>query len=219
MLEPPQTLPAEAARELEEERIGARRGSARLGIYSALIAFALLSFTMVMGVRDWRLLGLAYVVIGLAAAAGLLAVTGRPVGRQRYLVLICWTALLLILTRLFGPLIMVPSIAAGVMVPMVLNATDRSVYVVLIGSGVLVVVLALELAGVIPSSYLFAAGLMCVQPQLAELPRFPTLALLTLSQLGAILIMLRMVVQIRDRHLNAEKRLRLHDWYLKRLMR
>jgi serine/threonine-protein kinase len=219
LLEPPARLPPEAEREIEAVRVEMRRGSVKLGLVSTVIACVLLAFTMTMEIRQWQLLGLAYIVTSLAAIAGFLALRFGPTGSHRYLAVSCWTALLFILTRLFGPLIMIPSIATGVMVPMVLNATDRSRFVVALPLGVMLVTLFLEAAGVMPQSYRFTGDMMCILPQLTSFPPASTLALLTLSQLSPIAMTLLMVVRIRDRQLSAEKHLRLHAWYLRHLVR
>src|SRR5688572_668893 len=133
LLEPPRSLPREAARELEEDWIGARRVSSKIAVLGAATTAMLLSFGIMMGVRDWRLLGLAFLLASLGGGLGVLGATGRPRGPRKYVVLSCWLGLLLILTRLFGPLVMVPTIAAGVLVPFLLNAYEGSRSIVIAG--------------------------------------------------------------------------------------
>jgi hypothetical protein len=86
-------------------------------------------------------------------------------------------------------------------------------------SGVLIMLapLGLELAGVVPSSYVFEDGKLIVLPQMTELPEVATYAYAALANVGAGLAPALFVARLRSELTSAQRRELLRAWQLRRL--
>ncbi len=123
------------------------------------------------------------------------------------------------LSRLFGPLLVGPGIAATVGAPFAVHDDRRErlgVHVPMVLAAVLGP-FALELAGVLPPSYRFEAGRLVVLPNLADFPPALTLGALVLFAIITTLVPMLMLGAVGEALRAARRRLLLHRWQLKHL--
>ena len=115
----------------------------------------------------------------------------------------------------FGPFVLVPAAIAVNSTAFAFFVAKRTRMIVLIMGclGVLVPVL-FELFGPSPS-YVFSAGGFFVEPRALLLPRGPTFLLLTAASLASIVLGCVIVGILRDRVLEAERRMMLYTWHLR----
>ena len=87
------------------------------------------------------------------------------------------------------------------------------------GFGAIVVVpLALELAGVIAPSYRFDGGVMVLVPRMVHHPEAPTLLALVLGSMATIVTLAFAITRMRGMLSDAELRLQLQAWQLRQLV-
>jgi len=75
----------------------------------------------------------------------------------------------------------------------------------------------LELAGILPVSYLFANNQIVVVPQLHDLPRTGSIVLLLGAGIGSLIVPSLFVARLRQALTEAQLRLHLQAWHFKRL--
>jgi serine/threonine-protein kinase len=87
--------------------------------------------------------------------------------------------------------------------------------VAVVASLAFAVPMGLELVGVLSPTLAFEDGNVVVMSRALEMPRLPTLALVSVGSLAAILISVFVVGHIRDRLTEAERRMYLYTWHLR----
>ena len=119
---------------------------------------------------------------------------------------------------MFGPLILMPTICVTLAILMQAHP-DRVMRTVGTTAGAVTIVapLALELLGILPSSYLFEGGKLVTLPQLNELPELPTYAFLAVANLGAALAPALFVSRLRAELERSQERELVRAWRFRRL--
>jgi serine/threonine-protein kinase len=122
------------------------------------------------------------------------------------------------LSRLFGPLILMPTMI-GTWAIVVQAHPDRRmrVFVLVCGAIALTLPMALELLGVVPASYAFEGGRMAVLPQMHELPRGPTLGFLFVANAAMVVMPAIYVGQLRAQLAAAQQQQLVQAWHFRRL--
>src|SRR5262249_30576759 len=97
---------------------------------------------------------------------------------------------------------------------------DRARRTLAIAAGVLAIVvpLALQLLGVIPTSYAFTSHEMVIRPLLVDLPPGLTTIILLLANVTPIVVVSFAVGQLRDALSYAEERIHTQAWQLRQLL-
>jgi serine/threonine-protein kinase len=174
-----------------------------------------------MGARDWT--------VGLVTAASLLASAllafvlwrkGRTDVASGFGLLALSSVALGLVSSLFGPFILVPSLVATNTMFFAMHA-DRRLRRVIAAVGVAAVALpfALDLAGLVPAAYSFTSdGTMVVHPRMAYLPGARTLVVLLASSIALVVTPTVLVGRIRDALSAAERRLFAHAWHLRQMV-
>jgi eukaryotic-like serine/threonine-protein kinase len=220
LLEPPSVPPPEAEEMLleaqrEEERIAARGGV--IG-FSAWLMF--IPGILALGVRDWWMTGLLFAV---AVAALVVSWIGGRSRRPEHVTRPGAFALgmigLVLVGRLFGPLVLVPGLAATTAASFCMQVTGvRRLGYLAAAAAVVVVPLALELLGILPPSYRFEGGHVILDPHLTSLPQTATLVFLVTATVAAIVVPPLLLSRTRDSLRRAERDLSIHTWQMEQLL-
>ena len=75
----------------------------------------------------------------------------------------------------------------------------------------------LELVGVLPASYVFEAGRMVIVPQMHELPRVTSTALLVTANLALTIVPCIFIGKLRASLTAAQRQVHVHLWHFRRL--
>ncbi len=200
LLSPPSETPPEVLELLADKRQADNRRHARLGAAgygSWLIAFPLFLW---MGVIDWTLgvaMGLA---VATCAAASVVGARRRRIGTG---LLVAGTLInavtLFLLTRLLGPLILVPTLAVSTSLAFTLYGRRVAAIMGPVTSVIAIVAaVACEASGLIPSSYRYVDGELRVISEVLMLRPVATTVTLTALVCAAILVAAWFVAQVRS---------------------
>jgi len=219
MMTVPDEVPPEARAELEAERARARRGAARAGAqrYLSWGAFATLVFWM--GVRDWPLTILILTFMGGSSAWAFWMTRRAHAGSGSMLMLLATSSITVALSSaLFGPFMIVPSLAAtnAMYFAMTMEARHRP-WAIFAGIAAIAVPFGLEATHVAAAAHDIGSSLgsFRVIANTAYFPAVPTQAMLVLSAVGSAIIPVTMVGRMRDALTRAEQRLFLQAWQLR----
>ena len=219
---PPVALPDEELSSGEDDserrRLAATDINGWLQVGLTLITLGMVS---IMGIRSWTGLSV-YVLLGaLAAAVSFLVGQGQLQGRKGLYASLVSTSLFLgAMSVMFGPLFLVPGLAAANVMAFSLHVTDRrdrAVIIVILTLAVLLP-LALETVGWLPRSFSFRDGVMIIVPRMHELPLRTTLAYLCLVSIAHILAVSVLIGRFRDALQQADRKLRVTTWQFERLI-
>jgi serine/threonine-protein kinase len=222
LLNPPKVLPRSAAAERKTIDRSTRAMAARngaVGIFTFLLFVPMVLWT---GVHD-RLLAAATLIVLLVlvtvGAFGAYRVpTTGPSEIGRALMFFSAMTFFAMLSRLFGPLVMVPGLVAGVLAPLMINFRGGTALNMFIWGQIAIFgPFILELAGVLPKSYEFINGAMVIKPQLATLSETPVLIGLALLAFGTIAIPTIILRRVRGVLDEAEAQLAMKSWYVRSL--
>jgi tRNA A-37 threonylcarbamoyl transferase component Bud32 len=216
----PDTLPIEAAAELDAAHLASQRVSARTLGYAYLTWLLYSPLVLWMGLRNGTLGAVCDVLwIGAAAASFFAARTPVHMKRATDVVLVLSTAALACSAGLFGPFTLLPGVAAVNTISFVM-AADRSRRVPSIVMGCLAIALpfALSSVGIIPAQTVFRDGAIVLLPQIHAFPETPTLVFLLLTNLAVVVTASIFVARFRDALVLAERRLYFQSWQLRQLV-
>ncbi|HZO14620.1 MAG TPA: hypothetical protein VFB62_15210, partial [Polyangiaceae bacterium] len=219
LVEPPARMPAQAERDLERatrehDRVAAK-GAITPYLGSALLYAVLIAW---MGLRDvWW----AAVTLGGFAIAALLSWLDSKDTGTRYEIAVLAASFVGILgmSRMFGPFVLVPTFALGNTLGFALTPRKkRRIAFIAVGCLSFVLPALLERFGVLGTSYRIGDGVVTVLPQMHDFPPVASavslIVITVVSMIGAALF----VGETRDALAEAERRLHLHAWQLKRMV-
>ncbi|MBI4953344.1 MAG: serine/threonine protein kinase [Myxococcales bacterium] len=222
LTESPREIPEEVRARARAEDGRTLQMGARLSAVTPLLYLLMLPIVYALGVRSAWLVGAAVVAIAGAALAGYLVSSRASAtlrGRGEWAIVVLRAGILFALSRMFGPLVLVPTLAAAFGVAMQVHPerAGRHVgaWVACLSVGVPTL---LEWAGVLPASYAFGDGRMSIVPQMHELPALPTEVLLLVASIATIATACVFVGRIRRALSEAQLRLQLNAWHLARLL-
>jgi serine/threonine-protein kinase len=218
VMTPQRELPEEVKLELEgvqreQVRVGGRTGT--LAYLSFLLYLPLLFW---MGIRSphWVVL---LVGLALAAAATSLVVSRMPKAKSSIGVLWVSTLAIASLAGVFGPFVLVPSVAAAnVLAFYVTNPRSERRKIVAIGSLSVLLPLVLEWLGVLPPAYRFTPEGLLIVPRAAWMPELATTVFLAVSSLAILATASLAIAPFRDEFDEAQRRIRLLSWHLRHLL-
>ncbi len=219
MAAPPRTTPPEVRARIDAQQEEVVHAGVRYSVFGALSWYLFLPLILLLGVRRVDYVLYIAVPIGLTAVLGVVAMRRRPA--RRSIMCAALVAILLAtaaLSRLLGPLILVPTILTAWTIVMQTNP-DRFMrrFSLVAGLILLVAPLALELAGIVPSSHTFEDGKLITLPQMTELPRLGTFAFVALANVGIALAPAIFVARLRAELSRAQERELVSAWQFRRL--
>ncbi len=217
---PPKTTPLEVTEKIKETERASRKSGMLVG--ACLFFFGSvatwLPFAMAMGVRNWPIAigtDLAWTVVSGAC----LYFYFKPADTRLPVVAILAAIATAMTSMLFGPLIVVPAVAAAGTVCYVISG-QREHRKIAVAAGVLSIVVpyALELLGVLPPSLRVEDGLVTVLPRVFAFHPLWTPVFLVVSQVSIIVIASIFVRRYREAFVRAEERMHLTAWQLRQLV-
>ncbi len=217
--EPPRAAPPEVREGIERSDQAVIREGARLGVYTLLSWFAFVPLAYALGVIQPRLLVWAIVPMLAATLLNLFAARMPTMPRSvQYASFLLTCAGFVGASRLFGPLVLVPTMAATYAVTVQTHPfrSMRRAVVVLCCATILVPV-AFEALGVLPASYVFEAGRLSIVPHVHAFPRVGTLAFLVTACVAMTIVPSMFVGRMRRALSEAEERLHVQAWHFRRL--
>ncbi len=216
---PPARVPEEVHDQLEQGRVASERTAARGGMlaYVAWLPFA--GVTLLMGVRSWGLLTAMLLLIATGILVSYFGSRAKKTDGYATGSLIISTVTLVILSRLLGPVVLIPGLAGANALSFTQHATGlRRMAYVAIAAMAVVVPLLLEASGVWAPSYRFTDEGMLVVPHLASLPMMATLALLVLASITTIVLPALLMREARDSVEESRQQLAVQAWQLRQLV-
>ncbi|MBX7080926.1 MAG: serine/threonine protein kinase [Nannocystaceae bacterium] len=219
LLEPPREVPTEVQASLQRLDAAQARRQAQVGVYAGLGWFGFLTSMALMGVRD----GTAAIVLLAAMAATLVRAINHARDDRRAVHGIAVTVaficiILAITTRWFGPFVLVPGVAAGVLSTFALHPGVQRRWLLVLGLSCFTLPYLAELAGLLPRSYEFTGDTWITRASLTSLPPIASATVLWIGSAAGVVIQVLSITTIRDSLAAAQRRLALQAWQLDQLV-
>lgn len=219
MVHPPRKTPPDAAAAMELSRLALMRVTARIGAFAFGSWFAWLPLLAWMGLRSPLTVGFISAAFGGAEVLCLIEAreSAKPKDSMSAGIVVLGCVGLAALTRLFGPLILIPTAAFGFAITFGLNHFRPRLGVIAFVASLAVVVVptALEYAGVLPPSYAFENGRMQVLPQVTSFPAEATLLMLCVANALLISAIWWLTRRVQRALADAETRVAIQSWHLR----
>jgi hypothetical protein len=221
LAEPPNDLPEQERLEvLESSQLTGRITMSVNGWYhlSFLITTPLVLW---MGVRSWIALTLYALISSATAATAFLTARGfLPPSYRLFVNVISGTLAVGFMSTMFGPLFLIPGIAAMSTMAASFNTPTRGARALVISIGVLAVLVPMMLEGVglLPPSYEFRDGVLVILPRMHEFPKTATIVFLSYIGLGHIISISLIMGRLHEARMAALNKLHVHTWQLKQLV-
>jgi serine/threonine-protein kinase len=218
---PPGELPEEERLAVAEEEEDSGRFTANMSGWYHLTFLITTGLVFAMGVKSWVALGLYAVVSAATAAIGFFSARGLVSPSYRLFAnVICGTLAIGFMSTMFGPLFLIPGLAAMSTMAASFNTPTRGARALVISIGVLAVVvpLALEQVGLLPPSYEFRDGYMLVLPRMHFFSPGATLLFLCYVGLGHIVSISVLMGRLNEARLAAIEKAHKQTWQLKQLV-
>jgi serine/threonine-protein kinase len=219
LLREPKGDPPEVQRAAAETDAEMRRNAVNFLFWRSLLWTACVPLTLWVGYTR-------PVIAGIAAAAILVTMLALAVLRRRPAIsdatglglLGVTTMLFGSMSVLFGPFILVPSLAATNSIFFVLHSRPgQRLVIILAGVAAVMLPFVAEWIGIVPPSYVFEAGGMLVQPRVMAIDETRTTALLALLHVVLAIAPTVIALRVRDELLAAQRKLSLSSWRLGQL--
>lgn len=221
LVKPPRQLPRGAQAELAKLEVKLWRQAALVGTAVASVCFGALPLMLWMGVREWPLFIAAWLLVGCTVALCCYRAFSKERTSQSLELFMFLLATLsaVIQGSEFGPLLVAPMWIALFTAGLVIVGPRRHTALkTAVALAALVLPFLLEILGIVPSSYEFSAGRMCVLPRMLALPQWGTYAYLLGNNVGSLLISVVCVAHFR-KHLEAtQEAIQVHAWHLGQLV-
>ncbi len=221
LAEPPRELPEEEREEEYSQGESRRLEAANMHGWLQLSFLITAGFALWMEVHSWLALAI-YVVFSAAATAVFFLGARQRLPRRTALLggALASSASIAAMCTMFGPLFLIPGLAAANTMVNSLHLRKRRTRVLVVSMGLLAVAgpLLLEGFGVLPPSYEFRDGAMVILPRMHHFPPAATLAFLCYIGLGHIAALSVFIGRFRDALQQAEQRLRTTTWQFEQLI-
>jgi len=216
--EPPQVLPAEVGEEIDRGVENEGKFAFRLGAIAYLLFAVIATVTLLQGLRSW--IGLALVVTSVGAA-GLwclrIARTFRPT--EGLFVFGLSSAAIMLATGFYGPLVMVPVLAAANVIAFNLAIVRRyRPHVFAIGCLVFLLPAIGEWIGIVDPFYIVEHGRIVIQPWFIEFDETMVRIALVLVNISAIVVPTVVVWKLADIKDDLRRKYVLQSWQLRQLV-
>lgn len=221
MIEPVGEPPPEFLEHLQKQRDDLNMLKAKNGAWAVTgLGLVLGAGMLSLGVRDWSTFTLIVAPLLGVALSNLVALRlQRPPKLLGFVPMVGVLLATLGISRLFGSLILLPSVLVLAVAAFALNPgkTARRVFT-LFALALLIGPVVLEFAGVLEPAYSFVGGLMRVHPGATDLPQIPVLALLLGGNAAALIAALRLMGDVGDTLDSANTNLQLFSWRLQSML-
>jgi serine/threonine-protein kinase len=218
---PPGELPEEERVEVALEEQDAARFTANMSGWYHLSFLITTGLVLAMGVKSWVALGLYALVSAATAAIGFFSARGLVSQNYRLFAnIISGTLAIGFMSTMFGPLFLIPGLAAMSTMAASFNTPTRGARALVISIGVLAVVvpLGLEMMGLLPPSYEFRDGYMLVLPRMHYFSPTATMLFLCYVGLGHIVSISVLMGRLNEARVAAIEKAHKQTWQLKQLV-
>jgi eukaryotic-like serine/threonine-protein kinase len=219
MATPPRTPPPEVEREVAASEQRVIRAGARDSFIATLAWFLIAPLLFAIGVVNVRLVIYTLVPVAAAVVLSVIALRRTFIGHAiQYGVIAATLVAMMVASRVFGPLVLGPTLIATYTLTIQIHPsrTMRRVVVVL-AIVAMALPMVLELAGVLPSSYEFVDGRFEIVPQMLAFPKAGSIALLIGGSAVSMLLPAMFLGRVCAALSEAESRLLVQAWHLRRL--
>ncbi len=217
LTEAPTDVPREAAEALEAASQDSKATAMRMGSVRYLTWLAVTPLLLWMGVRSWPAALVAIALVGASSAMARILSAKRAVATGPVLALLALSTSAVAWMSVFvSPFIVVPTLTAtnAMLFTLFTDRAQRRLVVIASALAVLAPVV-MELAGIVPRSFVFREGALVLLPRAVEFAPTPTLAFLVLVGLAMVLTPTVVTGRIRDQLSEAEQKLFLQAWQLR----
>jgi eukaryotic-like serine/threonine-protein kinase len=220
MLEPPKEQPEALRAQIADSEIAAQKRQAKTAMGSLSAVAVFLGLCAVSGVYNWLLLGamVAYTIglIGLAYTVSRRAMTVNGI----FVVGMSNALLAAVMSRLFGSLLVVPSITCIMALslmsyPQNINRAPRFI-LLLVASWMTPV--ALEWAGVLEPTWRIVDGAIISTSSLVKIGGTSTVALMIFAHVMAITVFVLFANKVAVARRDAQRQVEIQAWHLKQLL-
>jgi len=218
MLEPPRELPPELVErlaELDRESIARQTGFAARAMVAYFLFIPLVVWA---GVRDWGLFAAVYGIISISIA-------GAIIMSRRRIASITWalvgnSAIMILLTRVFSPIVIVPGLAGGIAVAMIAFPTliNRQWAVITAALTGFLLPMGLEAAGLWPRTWGFEDGRLVITANAVNMNGLPAGLLIVFANTAMVVVMSLLVRSLAAIQRAGQRELEIHAWHLSRLL-
>jgi serine/threonine-protein kinase len=221
MLEPPRETPREVREAMAADDIREAKGVARAGVWAVIGSLLFVPLLYWISPRDnvyIPALAGFLVLDGLVAAHAIRSKLPKP-----GLVVIANTIVVVVVARMFSPILIAPGVAASLGMAMVLTPRfswlGSPVTIAALMVGAVTVPLMLEqVAAISTTMSVSPAGVLFAAPALSGMHEGPTIAVGALYAIALITASTFAGHQMRQRALGAQKHLHLQAWQLRQLV-
>jgi serine/threonine protein kinase len=218
---PPRVPSPEVERELEAATAALYRGVTRGGSLLNLTWFAYLPLAFAVGLRNMALYAVVSAFFACSAFFGFQESRNPPIGgRPRLLSMILVGLPLASLATVWSPLVLVPPLAIIFAAGMIIVGRSSS-WPAREAAGacaIVVVPVALSLAGLIPPFLAFERGRLLILPMMVALPSTLTVMVSTVSFVLIVSSVFWWSVHLRTALSKAESTVQLYAWHLRQLL-
>jgi serine/threonine-protein kinase len=221
MLEPPDELPPEVTAELREHDRASSLRQGRLAI-RALASYGLfIPFLFWMHISGWTWVVLTYAVVALAIGqAWLTTRKGDPLTAGRATTIVGVNVVIVaLMSRMFGPYVLAPALAAGVLGGMAGFPPLLKRYNLVYAAFALAFVapIALEHAGVWSQTTYWDSGVLAIRSAVVDISWRTEIMLVTIM-LTLLYVAGRFAHQLAVGNHAAQEQLQVHAWHLRQLV-
>jgi hypothetical protein len=174
-----------------------------------------------MGVHSWVALGLYTAIsVGAAVVAFMTARGFLAPGYRLFANVIAGTLAVGMMSTMFGPLFLIPGLAAMSTMAASANTNTRGARALVISIGVLAVLvpMMLEGLGLLPPSYEFRDNMLVILPRMHHFSKTATIVFLSYIGLGHIISISLIMGRMHESRVAAMQKLHVHTWQLKQLV-
>jgi hypothetical protein len=221
LAEPPDELPESERLEVFETNQDSDRITMNMSGYIHLSFVITTALVLWMGVKSWVALTLYCIVAAFASATAFMTARGWLSPNYRLFAnVISGTLSVGLMSMMFGPLFLIPGLAAMATMAASFNTPTRGARALVISIGVLAVLVPMMLEGIglLPPSYEFRDGVLVILPRMHEFPRTATIVFLSYIGLGHIISISMIMGRMHEARVAALHRLHMHTWQLKQLV-
>ncbi len=221
LLEPSEDLPESAEEELQTQYDAVQARSLRIGIFIYPLWLLLVPAIVHAGLRDPVPLGVfAFFTVATTAAVWHVYRRRRASPMAGLLILALSSVALGALTMLFGPLALVPgwSAANGTIYLLHLKKIHHRLAAGALTLGAVLVPFLLELAGVLPPSFVFEEGRLVLLPRLMNFATGPTMLVFLSLALLQVIVPAMLAARTGVEGRKAERVAFLQTWNLRRFL-
>jgi len=210
--------PAEAEAELAREVDRLRARGARLAMVGFTLMLLTFPLALWLGIQSWPAIGLLSGVTLLAIAFSFFASKSGAKGWHAHVLAALSACLIAATSSLAGPFVLVPALAAAVVMYFVVHVSpsERRVAILLITLGA-VAPYAIEALGVLPPAYAFEPGRIVLFARAVDFPKLPLLVGLIYTSITFVALPAIFAGKMRDELMLMQRRSALQAWQLRQL--